>query len=235
MTLRRIAHMLLAAICGATANVTSSDIASIAQGSVPLIGCYSNGSVFNTGYDGAGGKLASGNDLNWQYARTTQYVPPNVTSDPDYRTDAVQPPPAGIAWNPAVVVQSLAGGWAASPYGDATWISNAADATHGHGIAEDFYYKLEFELDAAVDPTSVSANMEYFADDVVYDVLINGQRQLPWVNNARNADEPPGSQHPYNYAGYLATNPAIGLLQGLWRPGRNVLLDHVKSQGGFEG
>src|SRR5690606_22303309 len=125
MTLRRIAHMLLAAICGATAHVTSSDIASTAQGSVPLIGCYSTGSIFNTGYDGTGGKPPSGSELIWPYARITQSAAPIGTGVPVSGTDGGQPPPAGIARSPALVVQSRAGGWRTSPYRGATGISNA--------------------------------------------------------------------------------------------------------------
>jgi len=200
--------------------------------SLPVIGCYTDGSIFNTGFNGTSGKLTTGNDLGWEYARTTQYVP--AAPDPSYRETAVQLPPAGLTWQPAVIVEQLAAGWASSPYNNATWISNAANGQHGIQ-PEDFYYRFKFILHDSVNPALMIAKMNFFADDVVYEVFVNGQRSSPWVNNARQPGEPPGTQHPYNFAGYTATNPAIGDLSGNWQTGENEIIVHIKSAGGYQG
>ena len=231
MTPGRLLKTILVTAAAGLATFSAFDMSSNAQSNLAVVGCYTDGSIFNTGYDGNGGALTQGNDLRWEYARTTQYVPANV-ADPGYRETAPQPPPSNATWQPAVVVEQLAGGgWAASPYHNAVWISNAADAHHGPD-AEDFYYRLRFMLDDSVDPALLNASMDFFADDVVYDVLVNGQRQLPWVNNAGS---PPGSAHPYSHPGYVASNPAVGQLSGNWQTGENEIIVHVKSISGFQG
>ncbi|MBA8845970.1 putative repeat protein (TIGR01451 family) [Ochrobactrum sp. RH1CCR137] len=171
------------------------------------VSCATSGAFFNTAYDGAGGQKASGYDNYWQVALTTASV-----------TGA---PPASLTWGGATVVTNPPAVYMTSPFGNANWISNSSTAIHPTATAYDIFYRYQFNLDPAVSPSSLDLKMNFYADNSVYQVWVNGV--------AQNIRSNYGASDPYFYQGFSATGGATGSMKGNWRAGLNTIVVHVKS------
>ncbi len=170
------------------------------------------GTLFNTATNGVGGVLPGGsNDANWQIA-----------------TGSIAGP-----YFPAIVMSSVPGSYYTSPWPDCDWISHSATGTHS--VNTDYYYKIEFYLpcvNACGTPYSDSAtfclNMDFFTDNSVDEVYINGVPQTGML-----AGVPAAS--PYFNVGFSAAGGLSFSLCGGWQPGLNILILKVSSGPGFAG
>ncbi len=177
------------------------------------VSCATSGAFFNTAYNGAGGQKASGYDNYWQIALTTT----NVTGAP----------PSNLAWGGATIVTNPPASYVKSPFGNASWISNSSTAAHPNTqLSYDIFYRYQFNLDSAVDPASLDLKMNFYADNSVYQVWVNGV--------AQNIRSNYGGSDPYYYWGFTDTGAATGSMRGSWRVGLNTVIVHIKSGPGAQ-
>jgi hypothetical protein len=190
-----------------------------AGGVGPTVTCTSDPSVFNTAYDAStGGKLAFGaTDANWEVTDRTDVPSPPLTT---------APPPAGTAWFPATVGNLAPGAWAASPFNNADWISRE----QGTSPSGDWFYRYRFTLAAEVDPASFALQLDFLADNAVYEVYVNGVPQ-----SSKTIGLPQNPSDPYNYRGFQASNAAHTTLAHDWQTGANEIIVHMKSGAPYEG
>lgn len=169
------------------------------------------GALFNTATDGVGGVLPSGsNDLNWQFS-----------------TGSILGP-----YTPAIVMAPF-GAYYTSPWPDCDWISHNISGTHS--VNTDYYYKIEFYLPCIntcggsyADSATFCLNMDFYADNSVDEVYVNGIAQSPWIVGVPDID-------PYYHVGFTAgTGLSMSLCQD-WQPGLNVLIIKISSGPGYAG
>jgi uncharacterized repeat protein (TIGR01451 family) len=180
------------------------------------IGCTTSPSVFNTAINAAGsGVLAPGSrDRNWDVGLGTPAGgPASVPS-----------------WIDAYVTGNAApGAWANSPFGNADWTSYFANANQGTADVDE-YHRYRFTLDGAVDPSTFALGIDFYADNSVWEVYVNGQPQ-----SGRVAGLPQSPTNAYYYGGFTAANRAQLLLNRDWRTGPNEIVVQVRSAPGFVG
>lgn len=179
---------------------------------VATISCLSGGAMFNTAYDGAGGRLSSGADNYWQVALTT--------------TPITGAPPAGLTYGAAQVVTAPPANYIVSPYGNANWIAHTANAIHPTNANYDIFYRFQFNIAPGVDPSTMALDIQFYADNSVFEVWVNG--------NAQGVHSNYGAADPYFYAGFSPGNQAAGVLNGPWLSGLNEIVVHVKSGPGAQ-
>lgn len=179
----------------------------VPPGNVATISCISGGAMFNTAYDGAGGRLSSGADNYWQVALTT--------------TPIAGAPPVGLTYGPAQVITAPPANYIVSPYGNANWISNAANAGHPANANYDIFYRFQFNIAPGVDPAAMALDMQFYADNSVFEVWVNG--------NAQGVHSNYGASDPYFYPGFVVGSQAAGVLNGPWLSGLNEIVVHIKS------
>lgn len=168
------------------------------------------GALFNTANNGAGGTLPGGSDdLNWQFS-----------------TGSILGPYA-----PAKVMTSYPGSYYPSPWVDCDWIAHNVDGTHS--VNTDYYYKIEFYLPCTnscggsfSDSATFCLNMDFYADNSVDEVYVNGNPQSAWI-----AGVPAAS--PYSYVGFSAAGGLHLSLCQDWVPGLNVLIIKISSGPGW--
>lgn len=162
--------------------------------------CSSDPNLFNTAYDGAGGRLPSGADTYWQVAFTTSPASNNTGA-----------PPAGLSYGPATVVSDAAtvSAWGGQKYANAAWVSHAANAAHADFT--DAYYRYQFNLGPGVDPAVFRLAAGWFSDNRVYRIYVNGVDQ--GVVDSGNG----------------WTGASSGTLIGPWQSGANEIIVHVQS------
>lgn len=170
-----------------------------AEAAGPTISCTSDPSVLNTGYDGNGGRLTSGSDLGWEFAGA--YAGP---------------------YGPAPIVTAPPAQWVASPFGNASWISHSANTLHAGRLY--VFYRYRFMLDPAVDPSGFSVALDFFADNSVRDVYVNGVSQTGKV-----AGLPQAPSNPQLYLGYAPGYQASLTLDNDWVTGQNEIIVWVDS------
>lgn len=211
---------IVSAPSGITETDTANNMASDTDTQFPLppanvanIACTSDPNLFNTAYNGTGGMLTSGNDTYWQVALTT--------------TPVTGAPPVGLTYLAAPVIDPPLAAYLPSPYGNANWISHAANAAHPTPSTNyDIFYRYQVNLAPGVNPASFDLLMNFYADNSVYEVWVNGVAQ--GIQSNFGAD-------PYFYAGFVAGAEASGTLVGPWQSGLNEIVVHVKSGAEFEG
>lgn len=168
---------------------------------------------FNTGTDGSGGVLTGGeNDLQWQVALD------NI--------DGV--------YNPAVIMSSIPGNYYNSPWPDATWIAHNPNGSHS--ADQDFFYKIEFDLACQdicggnfEDPNVLCLNLDFFADNSVLEIYVNGIPQSSQIADI------PVAGNPYTHIGFNQANMLTVSLCENWQPGSNELIIQVVSGPPFAG
>ncbi len=173
----------------------------------------------NTGINAAGNGVLATNafDSNWEgtghFSQTTPI-------------GAVSLPPAGALWSSAYVGNRAPGAWAASPYGNAQWISMET----GTSTTGDWYYRYRFTLDPSVDVSSFTLSLNFLSDNDVMEVWDNGVPQ-----SGKTIGLPQQVGDPYNFGGYtLATQPST-VLNHDWRAGANTITVQIKSGANYEG
>ncbi|HMV67093.1 MAG TPA: DUF4215 domain-containing protein, partial [Myxococcota bacterium] len=169
--------------------------------------CGSDPSVVNTGHDPITGQaLAQGQrDGAWSFALGSSAGLSSVA-------DAI--------WTPAYVIRYSA--WVPSPYGDAQWISPTPDGVHAGN--QDTFYRYEFELDGSLNPATFALRLDFYADNSVYEVFLNGQ-----PISGLTVGLPQSPNDPYFYRGFDAGREARTILGGAWRAGVNDIIVWVRS------
>jgi uncharacterized repeat protein (TIGR01451 family) len=200
-----------------TTNNTARDTDSqfpLPPANVANFSCASEASLLNTAYDGNGGRLTTGTDTYWQVGLTT--------------TPITGTPPADLIYNAASVLTSPPANYIVSPYGNANWISHAADAIHPapSNVNYDIFYRYQFNLAPGTDPATFAPRLDFYSDNSVYEIWVNGVAQGIQSNF--------GAADPYFYAGFQTGNQATGTLVGPWNSGFNEIVVHIKSGPGAQ-
>ncbi len=179
---------------------------------IPSSGSAPSGSEFNTGSNGSGGTLPGGSqDLNWS-------VSANNINGP---------------YSPAVVMTTIPGSYYSSPWPDCAWISHNANGSHSGNV--DYYYQTQFDLpcfnscgQSYADPGVFCLNLDFFADNAVFEIYVNGVPQSAGIPAI-----PPAN--PYSYVGYSQANMVSVSLCNNWQPGTNTLIVQMVSGAPFAG
>ncbi|WP_346286716.1 IPTL-CTERM sorting domain-containing protein [Zoogloea sp.] len=184
----------------------------------PTLSCSSNASLLNTGYNSVtSGVLPNGSpDAQWE------------VSDMQPPTGVVQPPPATVNWGPAYVGNLVPGAWAASPFGNANWISREGANVDKTSPTGDWYYRYQFYLDPAVTPSSFALSMNFNSDNSVVEVYVNGVAQS---GQTTGLPQPGG----YYGTGYASAQAASTTLNHNWQTGLNTIVVQIQSGANFEG
>ena len=183
---------------------------------LPPVDCSTNPSIFNTAYNSAtGGVLPPGSrDRNWDAGLGTPSGGPTSVTN----------------WIDAYVTGNAApGAWANSPFGNADWISFFPNANQGTSNVDE-YHRYRFNLDPAVVPSSFSLGIDFYADNSVWEVYVNGVPQSGLTSGL-----PQSPTNPYFYTGFIAGNQAHIQLNHSWQTGTNEIVVQVKSGPGFVG
>ena len=196
-TLGRRAAAAIAALALGLSGAVLTSTPALAVG--PTIDCTTDPAILSTGYDRAGGRLTSGNDLGWEFSG-----------------DGVQYAPAPIATSIPV------GFWTPSPFGNASWISHTPGTGHGGFLT--VWYRYQFELAPEVAPEGFSVSLDFFADNSVGEIWVNGVAQSPYL-----AEIPQAPATPWGYQGYTAANGASATLDRDWQTGQNSIVALVRS------
>ncbi|WP_169736395.1 Ig-like domain-containing protein, partial [Promicromonospora kroppenstedtii] len=243
---RRLAAVgVLAGVLVGGLGVAFSGTASAAT--APTLDCSTDPTIFNTGYDSSAGQiLADGStDLHWQTTGPYYDVPYaqsyGVANPP--RTVAL--PPAGATWEDAYVVRHPA--WTGgTDVGDAQYISRTADGVHAdYGFNPDgtpdpanfdgemYYYRYDFDLAPGVGLETVG--LDFFADNTVMEVWVNGQAQSPTNPSLPAITNSPWANNPYYNGGFVEGGQASVALSDGWQTGRNSIIVQIASSPGAEG
>jgi uncharacterized repeat protein (TIGR01451 family) len=173
----------------------------------PTVTCSSERRMFNTAYNGTGGFFTTGRDTYWDSAIGTAAGPPPTTGWID-------------AYN---VESSKPGAWIKTPYNDSAWISNFIDAKHTADI--DIYFRYQFNLDPTVSVNSFQLMMDFFGDNSIADIFVNGVSQKSNYSTVL----PQGSTNPYYFLGFNGAGKAALTLTNNWQTGSNEIIVQVKS------
>ncbi len=167
--------------------------------------------MFNTGYDGHGGKKSPGErDSYWEVGKGDASGYESVTT-----------------WEKAYVVGNAApGAWVDSPYNNAEWISYSTDGKHKkpqdwHDL--DMFFRYRFNLDSSIDPSQFALDLKFYADNNVYEIYVNGVPQSQYTASL------PQYGSNYEAPGYREGNEAHLILNHNWKNGENTIIVHIKS------
>ncbi|MCU4121418.1 beta strand repeat-containing protein [Variovorax sp. N23] len=176
----------------------------------PTIMCTTDAAVFNTGY-GPSGPLTSGRDTVWESGEGT----------------ATGGPASVATWQRAYIGNQAPANWINSPFGNANWNSNYTIAGQGPNNV-DVYHRFTFNLAPSVTPSSFSLKLDFYSDNSVAEVFVNGVLQtVPGV--------PQNPGNPYFHVGFVAGAAASATLASNWHTGTNTVVVHIKSGPGAEG
>jgi len=179
---------------------------------IPANGNPPPGNYFNTGNNGAGGTLPGGSpDAVWTVSSTGINGP----------------------YIPATVMSSTPGSYYNSPWADCDWIAHNADGSHA--VDQSFFYQTQFELpcanfcgDSYTIPDIYCLNLDFFADNSVYEIYINGVPQSATIGNMP-------VPNPYYANGFGAAGMvSVSLCDG-WLPGTNTITVEIVSGPGNAG
>jgi hypothetical protein len=189
----------LSKLCSKKANTLSCRCSGCdSDDKYPVISSASDAPLFNTAYDGSGGFLTSGTDSNWELGLGDASGLSSVSS-----------------WNPAPVFFH-GSPWATSPFGNAYWLGNK-DPLYVHS-----YFRYKFNLSSSVNPATFALTLDFYADDHVEEIYVNGAKQSSLPNGAGVI---PGGH-------YAPGGAARITLDNHWRQCENEIIVHVWSTGG---
>lgn len=188
----------------------------------PVIVSPADAPLLNTAYDGIGGFLTTGADAHWEVGLGDDTGPGSVSSS---------------SWGAAevVVTPSLVGtggAWAQSPFLNANWISNASNGGSGN---VDAYFRYKFNLGSSVDPATFVLDMDFYADNRVWEIYVNNCKQSQQPNGSNVLPQFPTIPASEQTPGFKETNKVHIRLDNCWQRCENELIVHVKSPGGVMG
>jgi uncharacterized repeat protein (TIGR01451 family) len=171
----------------------------------PTISCTTDENLFNTAYNGSDSTLPPGSrDTHWEVGTGNSSGPNSVPF-----------------WEQAYVVGKIEGLWA-NPFTDANWIAQNATADNG-GPNIDAYFRYDFDLANEVLLNNFSLKMDFYADNSVPEVWVNGIPQSGKIAGL------PQSTNPYFYGGFQPGNQASLTLPFDWKHGQNEIIVRVAS------
>ncbi|WP_165972843.1 DUF7507 domain-containing protein [Martelella mediterranea] len=196
--------------------------------SIPTISCSTDANLFNTGFNpSTGGNLTTGQDRNWEVS----------TLQPAYYEGRL--PPA-LSYRPATVVDSPSNQWTSKR--NASWISLSNTGHQGppnesnkRTTYRDLFFRYQFKLDPQVDLNSIRLDMDFYADDGIYQVWVNKTPQ-----GVRSQHITPDYARPSMYTdpsddyywanSYKPGNQEAGALSSGFQSGLNEIVVQIKSQ-----
>ncbi|HST22250.1 MAG TPA: hypothetical protein VLR90_14090, partial [Blastocatellia bacterium] len=183
----------------------------------PVIGSSSDAPLLNTAYDGSGGFLTTGTDLHWEVGLGNFSGPASVST-----------------WIPAFVFHNPA--WVTSPFGNANWISFFQNSLQGPNNV-DVYFRYRFNLSSSVSPATFSLSMDFYADNRVWEIYVNGVPQSTQSNGSSILPQffPGLGQNEYEAPGYHSGNAVHIKLDNSWQRCENEIIVHVMSAPGAIG
>src|SRR6185437_15274694 len=197
----------------------------------PVIISPSDAPSLNTGYDGSGGFLTSGTDLHWEVGLGDPSGPGSVP--------ATSWKKALVVVNSTLVNPSPPGAWINSPFNNASWISYFSDGDQtgikdkdGESANVDAYFRYKFNLGSSVDPTTFALTMDFYADNRVWEIYINGVSQS---GSGVLPQFPSQPQTEYQTSGFGEEGKVHIKLDNNWRRCENELVVHVMSGPGYVG
>lgn len=188
----------------------------------PNVTCSTSPSIFNTAFQTpAGPPLGPG-------------PTPNTVTDAVWEAGVgtlAGGPGTVASYTPAYVVGNAApGAWTDSPYNNANWISFYPDAVQGPAgsVNQDVFFRYDFTLDPSVTVSSFQLSLDFYADNAVVEVYVNGVAQSTQPNGAGVLPQN-GAADAYQYQGYSAGNAASLVLNNSWHTGANEIIVWVAS------
>jgi hypothetical protein len=181
----------------------------------PVIISPSDAPLLNTAFDGSGGFLTSGTDSHWEVGLGTQSGGPSSVS----------------SWIPAFVFR-LTPSWIQSPFNNANWISHFVDANQATAGFKnvDAYFRYRFNLGPSVDPATFALTMDFYADNRVWEIYVNGAPQSTQPNGSSVLPQFPGDgPTKYQTSGFGATGQVHINLDNHWQRCDNEIIVHVMS------
>ncbi|NUU08082.1 SpaA isopeptide-forming pilin-related protein [Leifsonia sp. C5G2] len=194
---------------------------------IPTVSCDTDPNIFNTGYSESRRGIAADRsvDERWQALggdmgvnRGYGAVPPGPLNPTSL---------AGFVNFGDAYVGKVHNAWLSSPFGKAQWISAyyvspTSGARNQNSEWADFYYSFTFQLDAKVDRSTFRLAMDYYADNTVRGVWVNGV--LKTSNRVA----------PYTGSGFTDGGQLSTVLNG-FSSGRNTIVVQVGSAPSAEG
>lgn len=150
----------------------------------------------------------------------------NVGIDPIWEAGEGTTSALPTSWIPAFVYKN--GAWINSPFANANWISVFNNGRHSGN--KDIYFRLKFNLGENVNPTDFHLKMDFYADNSVHEIFVNGSPQS--VNNPILPQNP---SNPYGYTGFQSGKQVSISLENDWQSCENEIIVHVKSGASFVG
>lgn len=192
----------------------------------PVILSPADAPLLNTAFDGSGGFLSNSTstspvrDLNWEVGLG------NSTGGP-----------ASVStWIPAYVFgpSPTFTPWIPSPFSNANWISHFVDANQQNaGFGDvDAYFRYRFNLGSSVNPATFAVDMDFFADNQVAEIYINGVPQSTLPNGSGVLPQqgfPPATGGPYSTSGFGKKSGVHIRLDNSWRRCQNEIVVYVRS------
>lgn len=169
----------------------------------PVISCSSDGNIFNTAYNGnpAGPAKTSGLDNLWERGATFGALEPT-------------------SWTLANVATTNPGWSAYSAFPASRFITHQANTDHTPLGNVDLWYRYVFTMDSSVVLSSFRLAMDFYADNSVQAIYVNGVPQSV-------AGVPDGN--PYFALHYNLGNALSANLTNNWQAGTNTILVRVSS------
>lgn len=169
----------------------------------PVISCSSDGNIFNTAYNGnpAGPAKTSGLDNLWERGATFGALEPT-------------------SWTLANVATTNPGWSAYSAFPASRFITHQANTDHTPLGNVDLWYRYVFTMDSSVVLSSFRLAMDFYADNSVQAIYVNGVPQSV-------AGVP--DSNPYNALHYNLGNALSANLTNNWQAGTNTILVRVSS------
>jgi hypothetical protein len=199
----------------------------------PVIVAPTDAPLLNTAFDGTGGYLpnsTSGNpvrDLHWEVGLGSSSGGP-----------ASVPNSGSGSWIPAYVFGPNATftAWITSPFHNANWISYFVDGQHPANSGNlDAYFRYRFNLGSSVNPAAFALAMDFYADNQVAEIYVNGVAQSPFNPSLLPQPGFPLASDPYSTSGFGTRSRISLVLNKGWQRCDNEIVVYVKSGPGYIG
>lgn len=209
-----------------------------AKADIPNINCNTDISIFNTGHPSA---ADSSRDKYWSVTtgylvnnRATYTIPNPMPSEqdfsPSYLIDATQP------GNENLLNRDWTGRIAESK-----WVSITPNGAQGLEHLT-FVFRYEFNLLNDVDLSIFAPKFNFYVDNSIYDVFVNGVSQkdntpgLPSsFNSSGNFSMGPDTNYGFTSLGFKMGNEASFVLDSNFQIGNNTIDIVVRSDPGYMG
>ena len=191
-------------VAGAALSCTITNTPILVQpAAVPVISCLSNGNIFNTAYSGnpVGPAKTSGLDNVWERGATFGATEPT-------------------SWTLATVATTNPGWSAYNAFPASRFVAHQANTDHNVLGSVDLWYRYVFTMDSSVVLSSFRLAMDFYADNSVQAIYVNGVPQTV-------AGVPDGD--PYNALHYNTGNALSANLTSNWKAGTNTIMVRVSS------